>query len=221
MAWFKALMLKMELLQPAREKLSVLIVMIANKYSAKALLLIAFLLPSLAYGDTGFNPALMMSNLGIIAKIVQAVAVVMGVGLIFSGIMKLKHYGEMRTMMNSQGSLANALFIVLAGVMLLTLPTMLNTFLLAIWGTTNPLPYPGGDNMGTNGLMRGIVMFVRLIGVISFIRGVVLISHLGKENGGQQGSIGKALTYMIGGIMCVQIVATAQFLSTILGFVGV
>ena len=209
----------MELLQPVREKLSVSIVMIANKYCPKTLLLIALLLPSLAYGDTGFNPALMMSNLGIIANIVQGVAIVMGVGLIFSGIMKLKHYGEMRTMMNSQGSLANALFIMLAGIMLMTLPTMLNTFLLAIWGTTNPLPYPGGG--GANGLMRGIVMFVRLIGVISFIRGVVLISHLGKESGGQQGSIGKALTYMIGGIMCVQIVATAQFLSTILGFIGI
>ncbi len=183
-------------------------------------LLFLLTLPSFAFAAPGPNTALIMSNLGIVAKIIQAVAVVMGVGLIFSGIMKLKHYGEMRTMMNSQGSLAQAMFILLGGVILLTLPTMLNTFLLAFWGTVNPLPYPTNTDPGLNSLLPPIVMFVRVVGVVAFIRGVLLLTHLGKEGGSQQGSLGKALMFMIGGILCVHIVGTARLLESILGFTG-
>ncbi|HYF97495.1 MAG TPA: hypothetical protein VD770_00785, partial [Coxiellaceae bacterium] len=184
-------------------------------------LIFLLFLPSLAFADIAFNTTTLMTNIGILAKIVQTVSVVMGVGLVFMGIMKLKHYGEMRSMMNTQGNLGQAIFTILAGVILLALPTMLSSFLLAFWGTANPLPYPTNNDPGVNALLPPIIMFVRLVGVISFIRGVILLSHLGKEGGYQQGSLGKALIFMIGGILCVHIVGTAQLLESILGFTGI
>lgn len=179
-----------------------------------------FLLPALAFALPVPNPAIMMQNMGILARIIQAVAVVMGVGMVFGGVLKLKHYGEMRTMMTSQGSLASAMFLLLGGIILLMLPTMLNTFLMAFWGTSNPLPYPTNNDPGINALMPPIIMFVRIMGVISFIRGVVLLTHLGGQGGQQQGTLGKALIYMISGILCIQIIGTAQLVESILGFTG-
>jgi len=182
--------------------------------------LILLFSPGLALALGGPDTAIIMQNLGIIARIIQSISVVMGIGMIFLGIMKLKQYGEMRNMTSQHGGLAGCVFMLLAGVILLALPTMLSTFLMAFWGTANPLPYPTTNDPSIGALMKPIVLFVRIVGVVAFIRGVVLLSHLGKEGGQQQGGIGKALMFMLGGILCVHIMGTVDLLRSVVGFTG-
>ncbi len=178
------------------------------------------LLPSFALALPAPNVTVMMENIGILARITQAIAIIMGLGLVIGGILKLKHYGEMRSMMSHNASVASSLAMLFGGVVLLMIPTMLSTALLAFWGTTNPLPFPTTGDPNVDAIMNTIIMFVRFLGVVSFIRGVLLLSKLGREGGQQHGGLGKGLIFIGAGVLCIHIVGAAQLIESILGFTG-
>ena len=62
-----------------------------------------------------------------------------------------------------------------------------------------------------------IVVFVRLIGVGAFMRGIVLFSRVGSEQS-QHGAMSKSLLHVIGGVLCVNVVGTLELLKNILGY---
>ena len=160
--------------------------------------------------------ALLTQNFTTIASILQIVAVLMGVGLVLGGIFQFKKYGEMRTQMSAQMSAAGPLMMLVAGAMLLTLPTFIGTALLAVWGDANPLSYSAGST-GIDALMPAILVFVRVIGVGSFIRGIVLLSRSGDHQRNQPGMTGKALIHILAGVLLIHIVGTMELLKDILG----
>ncbi len=164
----------------------------------------------------GVDPNLLMQNLGTIANIVQSVTVLMGVGLFMMGIFRLKRYGEMRTFMSHQMTIASPLLMMFGGIALLCLPLVLRTALLNFWSTSNPLHYEGPLSSWEL-LIPPIIVFVRLIGVGAFIRGVLLFSRCGSEQG-HQGMMGRALLHILGGMLCVHILGTVRLLKEILGF---
>ena len=53
-------------------------------------------------------------------------------------------------------------------------------------------------------LLNACIMIIQLIGTIAFIRGLVILTHLG-ERGGQQGAFGKAMSHIVGGILAIDI----------------
>ena len=186
--------------------------------SSAALFSTLLLFSSYAFSVT-FDPNLLVHNVGLVADIVEYISIAMGIGLILSGLFKLKRYGEMRTMMSMHITIAAPLMMLLGGTMLLLLPTVIGSSLLAFWGTTSPLAIPTTGAGDFDKYMLPIVMFVRLVGVISFVRGVLMIARLGKE-GQQPGTGGKALMHMIGGILCIHIVGTYHLVIQVLGFAG-
>ena len=118
------------------------------------------------------NPDTLLYNLGYMANILQTTSIILGLGLFMSGLFRLKRYGEMRTFMSQQMTLAGPLLMLIAGISLLCLPFVLSTALLNTWGTTSPLRYSGPTNSGYEQLIPSVIMFVRLIGVGAFIRGI-------------------------------------------------
>lgn len=162
------------------------------------------------------DPIIIMNHFSILASIIQTVAILMGIGMVISGFFLLKKFGESRTMMSHHMTIVGPLMMLLAGVLLLSLPTTLCTFLYAIWGTYTPLTYVGSGG-GFDDYVPVVLMFVRLIGVTAVIRGVVMMSRVGGQHS-QPGAIGRGLMFIFCGILAVHILGTYHLLLQILDY---
>ena len=156
-----------------------------------------------------------MENFSTIGVILNSVAVFLGVTMTFSAIFQLKKYGEQRTMMSSQHSLAGPMMMLVCGAMLLILPEFIDSMLLAFWNNDVPGSYQG-DTTGWGSLVPAIEVFMGVVGVGAFIRGIVLMSRVGGQQS-QQGTLGKAVVHMFSGLLCIHITGTISLLKNILG----
>lgn len=157
-------------------------------------------------GVQGISAADMIKNFSTnvpnLMRFVTAVAYVMGMYFVIIGVMKLKHLGESRTMMSQEHSFSEPGMYLLAGALLLYLPTSIQVAMSTFW--MDPTPYGYLDQASQWDELYGICFSViQLFGVIAFIRGVIILSRLG--GGRHQDGLGKALTHMIGGIFCINI----------------
>lgn len=168
---------------------------------------------------TGLNAADMLTNIASqlpnVMRMVTAIAYVLGIYFVVYGLMKLKEFGEARTMMSSQHHLKGPLIAMAVGTFLLYLPTAVQTSLSTFWAQPNPYGYT--ENTGLySGVMSNALLIIQLFGTIAFIRGLVILSHAGDQQGGQ-GSVGKGLTHIIGGAFCINIYQLVQMVFTTLG----
>lgn len=145
-------------------------------------------------------------------SLVTALAYLMGMVFIFQGILKLKHAGEMRTMMSQEHGLAGPLILIAVGAMLLYFPTTVQIGMSTFWTNPNPYGYVAQKDQWHQ-FINVCFLIVQFIGTISFIRGLVILSHLG-GHGGQPGQFGKAMTHIIGGIFAINIY---QFVQVVFG----
>ena len=159
--------------------------------------------------------AILTQNFGTLAEILQSVAVILGVCMTLAGLFQLKKHGEQRTMMSTQHSLTGPLMMLLAGSMLLILPSFIGAIVLSFFGTTEPGAYSGNVSSYSS-LLPPILMFVRVMGVGAFIRGIVLLSRVGGQHN-QPGQLGKALMHILAGVLCVHIMGTVTLLEDLLG----
>ncbi|PHQ80508.1 MAG: type IV secretion protein IcmC [Coxiella sp. (in: Bacteria)] len=164
-------------------------------------------------GDPVVHAAVMLQHLGTISIILNAISIIMGIGLFVGGLFKLKRYGEMRTFMSHQMTIWAPTTMVIAGVLLLMLPITIKTSLLAFWGAgnTSPLAYTSSGLHNIDAYIPVINAFVRLIGVGAIIRACTMFSRSG-EIGGQPGQSAKAMLYLFGGILCVHIMGTVDLI---------
>lgn len=170
-------------------------------------------------GDVSDLPQILINNLGIISNIMQTIAILLGLGLFIGGMFQLKRYGEMRTMMSSQMSVAGPFMMVLSGVALLCSPLFIGTLLVSFWGSSGitDLPYDGDTSNGWAQYIPAVLMVVRLVGIYAFMRGFVMAARTGSGHA-QPGTIGKVLSMICAGILCVHIMGTIQLLESIFGF---
>lgn len=159
--------------------------------------------------------AILTQNFTTLAEIVHSVAVLLGVCMTFSGFFQLKKYGEQRTMMSSQMSMAGPLMMITAGAMLLILPDFIGAMVLSLFGTTTPGAYSGGVFYYST-LIPPILIFVRVVGVGAFVRGIVLLSRVGGQQT-QPGQLGKAMIHIFGGVLCIHIMGTVTLLESLMG----
>lgn len=156
----------------------------------------------------------LMSSLQQGTIIVQDIAILMGLAFLVGGLFKMKRYGEARTFMSQQVTLAKPLASLIVGTALLCVPVATNTILAAFWGSANPLPFP--QLVGPGDMMaKSIIMLVRFIGLLGLIRGIVLFSRVGGEQS-QPGTAGKALLHIFGGILCLHVLNTYYLLKYII-----
>lgn len=159
--------------------------------------------------------SILTSNFIVMSYILQKVAVVIGIMLTIAGIFQFKKYGEQRSMMSTHMSAAGPALMVICGAALMVLPSVLGAALIAVWGNDNPLSYAGGPT-GYSSLVPAIVILVRVVGIGSFIRGIVMLSKTGGQQS-QPGTVGKAFMHILAGVMCIHILGTIGVIENILG----
>ena len=145
-------------------------------------------------------------------------AYILGLLLVLKGVYKLREYGEMRTSMSSQTNLWAAIITLVMGSMLIFFVSSYQIGLTTLFGDNwqDTLSYPSGTG-STDALVSSVVLIMQVIGVIAFIRGILLLNSAGGHNA-QPGSIGKGLTFIIGGLLAINIYGTWEMLvNTLIG----
>jgi intracellular multiplication protein IcmC len=163
--------------------------------------------------------ASLQSSIEPVQELVTGAAYLIGLMFFLRALYHLKVYGEMRTMMSSDTSVKEPAMYILVGAVFVYLPTFYDIISQTTFGNTNILAY--SELSATNSAQYGdalvtVLMLVRLIGVIAFIRGwIILAKGSGK---GQQPAWAKGITHILGGIMAINIVGTTQIFMTTFGF---
>lgn len=143
-------------------------------------------------------------------KMFTAAAYLMGFFMVLKGVYKLKEYGESRTMMASQTNIWGPTITLITGSMLIYFVSSYEVGLQTIFLTSSPISYPSGGS-STDQLVSAVVTIMQVVGVIAFIRGLLLINSAG-GHGAQPGSLGKGLTFIIGGLLAINMYGTWQVL---------
>ncbi len=149
-------------------------------------------------------------------RLVTATSYVIGIGLAWNAIYKLKQYGEMRTMMSANTDLRGPIVLIIVAVALLYLPSTLITMRTTAFGTENPLAYNFETGSPWDDFVAVIILFVQLVGLVAFIRGWLLLVRVGTQ-GAQPGTTTKAIVHIIGGIFAINVDATAKLVAETLG----
>jgi hypothetical protein len=131
------------------------------------------------------------------------------------GIFDFKVYGEQRTASAQQNSLRTPLTYVTVGLFLLYAPNTI-TLLSVSWlmQPTVMLAYLNPENASAGSstwASLSVAMFtlLQICGLISFIRGCFMLTHIG---GGQHGGTAKGMTHIVSGIIMLNLQAFLQIL---------
>lgn len=188
--------------------------------------LLFIVLPVYAQGQqTGLNTNLtVLSPESILANIkntipaltrfATAFAYVFGMVLVILGVVQLKHAGEMRTQMSHEHHLTKPLLMIAMGTLLIYLPSAVNMGLTTFWAEPNPYGYIEQTDQWQE-VINVCFAVVQFIGVVAFIRGLILLSRAGE--GGHQGNFGKGMMHVIGGIFCINIYQVIQVVFATIG----
>jgi intracellular multiplication protein IcmC len=132
-------------------------------------------------------------------KLITAFCYILGFLLILRGVFYLKMYGELRTMMSTQTSAKIPLILIFVGSLFVFLPSTYNIVSISFFGSSSVLSYDQVTSTMNPLLLKAIVGLVQIIGLISFIKGwMILVAHAQQPGG--QATVGKALTHIIGGL---------------------
>jgi intracellular multiplication protein IcmC len=157
-----------------------------------------------------------------IKNFIIAISYGVGLGLCVIAVMKLKKYGTKTAYMHVESSLVGPFLQFFIGIALFYLPTFVETVNITLWNEAyvynSPLNYTSQTSSTTfEEYIEPILGVIQIIGMISFIRGWVMLSKA--TNVGQQpGAVSKGLTHVIGGIMGINIYTVMEvFNQTFLG----
>lgn len=188
-----------------------------TKLAALALIL---LLPLGAFAAV---PSLdqMLSNLNSqfpsLYRLVTAFAYIAGFFIVFRGLYQMKHMGEGRAM-GQQNDMKGPILSLLIGAALIYTPSFFSTSLITIFGTSSITSYPTGSHIDPsfNEMGQTLVTIVQFVGGIALVRGILIFHRLGHGQA-QQGTFGKGVTHVIGGILLINIVGFADVIGSTLG----
>lgn len=203
-----------------------------DKFPARAsclwlLALAFFTLPAFAQSSntlssqvSSLSPETMLANIQNavpnLMRMITAFAFVVGFLFVIQGIIKLKHVGEMRTQMSHEHHLTGPLLLIVIGSLLIYLPSSVQVGMSTFWSNPNPYGYVSQQDQWSQ-VINVCYVVIQFIGVLAFIRGLIMLSHVG-GHGGQQDSFKRGITHVIGGIFCINIY---QFIQVILATVGI
>jgi len=186
-----------------------------------ALWVSSLLFSSGAYAVTVPNLATMLTNIAEavpnLMKLVTASAYVLGMFFVIAGIMGMKHFGEARTMMSQEHGVSGPLIEFFVGIALIYLPSTIRSGLSTFWVSTNPYAYLDSTTDQYTVFVNACYSIMQLVGVIAFIRGLLILKALGGGRG-HQATMGQALAHIVGGILCLNLYNTIQVLEVTIGW---
>jgi hypothetical protein len=136
------------------------------------------------------------------------IAYAVGGVLVLSSGLQAAHAGARHGAMG-RGSMFMVIMTFFCGVLLLNFPTWMDTLAMTLFNSSSEqsLSYTAPSHEGSS-YVTFAVRFVRIIGVIGILRGILLL----RASAADSKVFFKAVTHLIGGILCVNIV---QFLNAI------
>jgi hypothetical protein len=153
-------------------------------------------------------------------QLVTATAYVMGMFFIYKGIVALREFGESRTQGSSHHELKGPVILMGVGTLLLYLPSSVQAGLSTFWTDSNPYGYLTEATDQWTTMYQDCFMIVQLIGTISFIRGLVILTQLSGQ-GAQPGTFGRGLTHIVAGALCINLYDFLNAINGSLGLTGV
>lgn len=150
-----------------------------------------------------------------LTSLVAATSRIMGIYFVIAAIFKFSQLGS-----NQQITAKVPITMFLVGVCLFALPSGL----IVVQETMSMGSSPPGDflvpsnaTLGkfTSTGITGVLFFIRLIGYIAFVRGWLLLNQAGQ---GKEGTLGRGLTHIFGGVAAINAQITAQILANSIGF---
>ena len=188
----------------------------------EAILFFVLIYTNTAYAALVPDAGTMLQNLTVavpqLTRLVTALAYVMGLFMLIKGTYALKQYGESKSMMSTEHSLKGPMLFIFVGTMLLYLPTSIRVGTSSFWKNSTPLVYvPDPTTSSWSIFINDIFMVIQLVGVISFVRGMVKLTHLSGSHG-QPGTLGTAMAHIIAGILCINMYQFLQVIFNTLGY---
>lgn len=140
--------------------------------------------------------------------LVKYSAYVIGIFLVVGSIFKFSQLGQGQ--MTAKTPLT--MFFCGIGIFALTSTVSIATQTMAMGDGpgTILMPSSGGFGATTAQALYGVLVFVRLVGYIAFIRGWLLLNQYGQ---GKDGTLGRGLTHIFGGVAAINITVTAKILA--------
>jgi intracellular multiplication protein IcmC len=185
---------------------------------------VVFLSPAFAAASSVtevYDSAGMMAHLTAqvpnLMRLVTAFAYVMGLWLVIRGLLKLKEFGEQRTMMSSQHHIREPIMYIIVGALLIFFPSSITVGVSTFYGNASPLTYMPATGDAWVTAVNNCFTILQLLGVVSFIRGLVILSHAGEHGGGGQGQFAKGTMHVIAGIFCINMYQFILIIAATLG----
>lgn len=159
-----------------------------------------------------------------VQKMLTGGAYIIGLTFVFKALYSLKAYGESRTMMSGNTNLKEPVTYLMVGAILIYFPTAFKIFMQTTFGYSNILQYaPVNSGNGAINTLFGsgsavgepLSIIIRVIGLIAFIRGWILIARSASQ-GQPPGGTGKGFIHVFGGILAMNIVGTIDIINNTL-----
>lgn len=184
----------------------------SNKIYQVATFLACFAYAGLVYADIPTLDQVLETfsgNIPNLMAMVTSFGYVFGIYLVVKGVFALKKQAEQRTMMSTEHSLKGPIIFITVGALLIWLPTSIDTAMNTLWLQPSPFAYQVDEGNPWSSLIKASFLVLQLIGVIAFIRGLIIMTHLAGQ-GGQPGTFAKGITHIIGGILCINMYDTVR-----------
>lgn len=172
-----------------------------------------------------------------LTSMVLVICFVIGIGMIFSGLVRMKKFGQIGTMYSQPGEIHGPIVSIIVGAVLIYIPTSTDFLMNSLFQTSNSMFSSGSINYqaygqgssllsygGAGGLSQQwaalantLVLFIQFLGFLSFIKGMLLIGKTAAP-GSQPGQFSKGLTHVIGGVVLINFIGAFNVLkNTIYG----
>lgn len=141
------------------------------------------------------------------------------VGLILTGMAVFKFID----VDHGRGRLITPFMYLLAGAALWNFAASINTFLETMYGSSTSvqslLSYSGSNlSDQTAKMSKMLIMCIRLIGYVAYVRGWLIFKRIGDGNHGSDEAFSKAAIHLFAGVAAINIVETVNVISSSVGF---
>jgi len=187
--------------------------------------ILLLLLPNGAYAALDLSNWLynVATQVPALIKLLVAVSYISGFGFLIGAVYKFKACAQSSTMMSTQQSMAGPLIHLMVGVVLIYFAGFVRVGSVTFFGEGSTIAYQASMASSSlfSGMLAPVMIILRLIGYIAFVRGFYILARLGGHQA-QQGTLGKGIIHIVGGILAINIEATyIVLLNTLQGGAGI
>lgn len=144
-----------------------------------------------------------------IIRLIKASSYLIGLFLIASSIFKFTQLGG-----QSQVTLKTPIIMFLSGIGIFALTGSISVVSQSLAMGEGPgsilMPSSTGMAASASSAILGVLTFIRMVGYLAFIRGWLLLNQHGQ---GKEGTLGRGLTHIAGGVAAINVTITAKILA--------